>query len=46
MSFFQEETEGEEDDQEQSVGANGEAGQVLFQEIYFHNISAIPDCLL
>ena len=43
--FLQEETEGEEDDQEQSVGANGDAGQVFYQEIYFHNMSAIPACL-
>ena len=37
---------GEEDDQKQSVGADGKAGQVFFQEIYFHNISATPVCQL
>ena len=47
--FLQEETEGEEDDQEkrQSVGADGEAAQVLFSpEIYLNRIFAILVCLL
>ena len=44
--FLQEETEGEEDDQEQSVGAPEEAAQVFFQEIYFPKTFAIPVCLL
>ena len=43
--FLQEEAEGEEDDQELSVGADAKAAQVFFQEIYFPKIFAIPVCL-
>ena len=45
--ILQEETEGEEDDQEQSIRADGEAAQVLFSpEIYLYRIFAILVCLL